>query len=33
MLTVDDLSKTYADGTRALEGIGLSVEQGEIVAL
>jgi sulfonate transport system ATP-binding protein len=33
VLTVDDLSKTYADGTRALEGIGLSVEQGEIVAL
>lgn len=33
MLTVDDLSKTYADGTRALSGIDLSVQQGEIVAL
>ncbi len=33
VLLVDDLSKTYADGTRALDGIGLSVQQGEIVAL
>ena len=33
VLTVDDLSKTYADGTRALSGIDLSVQQGEIVAL
>ena len=33
VLIVDDLSKTYADGTEALSGIGLSVRQGEIVAL
>ena len=33
VLVIDDLSKTYADGTRALEAIGLSVKQGEIVAL
>ncbi|MHB2209844.1 ABC transporter ATP-binding protein [Methylobacterium sp. CM6257] len=33
MLIVDDLSKTYADGTQALSGIGLSVKPGEIVAL
>ena len=33
MLIVDDLSKTYADGTQALSGIGLSVAPGEIVAL
>ncbi|MDP4026468.1 ABC transporter ATP-binding protein [Methylobacterium sp. NEAU 140] len=33
MLTVDALSKTYADGTQALSGIGLSVAPGEIVAL
>ena len=28
VLIVDDLSKTYADGTEALSGIGLSVRQG-----
>ena len=33
MLVINDLSKTYADGTQALDGIGLSVRQGEIVAL
>lgn len=33
VLIVDDLSKTYADGTQALSGIDLSVRQGEIVAL
>ena len=33
MLTLDTLSKTYADGTRALDGITLSVEKSEIVAL
>ncbi|MGH1569582.1 ABC transporter ATP-binding protein [Methylobacterium sp. P31] len=33
MLIVQDLSKTYADGTQALSGIGLSVKSGEIVAL
>jgi sulfonate transport system ATP-binding protein len=33
VLIVDDLSKTYADGTQALSGIGLSVKPGEIVAL
>ncbi|MCJ2056947.1 ABC transporter ATP-binding protein [Methylobacterium sp. J-048] len=33
MLIVDDLSKTYADGTQALSGISLSVRPGEIVAL
>jgi sulfonate transport system ATP-binding protein len=33
MLTIEGLSKTYADGTRALDGIDLSVAQAEIVAL
>ena len=33
MLTVERLSKTYADGTRALEAIDLAVPAGEIVAL
>ena len=33
MLTLDSLSKTYADGTRALDRIDLSVPKGEIVAL
>ena len=33
VLIVDALSKTYADGTQALSGIGLSVTPGEIVAL
>ncbi|HEX8374414.1 MAG TPA: ATP-binding cassette domain-containing protein, partial [Geminicoccaceae bacterium] len=33
MLTIDTLSKTYADGTRALERIDLAVPQAEIVAL
>ncbi|WP_163540144.1 ATP-binding cassette domain-containing protein, partial [Klebsiella pneumoniae] len=33
MLDVSDLSKTYADGTRALTGIELHVPAGEIVAL
>lgn len=33
MLTIDHLSKTYADGTRALANVTLDVEAGEIVAL
>ena len=33
MLTLQHLSKTYADGTRALAGITLSVRPSEIVAL
>jgi sulfonate transport system ATP-binding protein len=33
VLTIKDLSKTYADGTQALCGIGLDVPAGEIVAL
>ncbi|WP_457106204.1 ABC transporter ATP-binding protein [Methylobacterium sp. P5_C11] len=33
MLIIEALSKTYADGTQALSGIGLSVAPGEIVAL
>ena len=33
MLTFDHLSKTYADGTRALSGVGISVAAGEILAL
>ena len=33
MLTIQDLAKTYADGTQALAGIGLDVPAGEIVAL
>ncbi len=33
MLTFDHLAKTYADGTRALSGIDISVAAGEILAL
>ncbi|QFU17578.1 ABC transporter ATP-binding protein [Microvirga thermotolerans] len=33
MLELEHLSKTYADGTRALSDINLSVRRGEIVAL
>ena len=33
MLSIQTLSKTYADGTRALDGIGLDVPNAEIVAL
>lgn len=33
MLTIQSLAKTYADGTRALEGIDLAVQSAEIVAL
>ncbi len=33
MLSIQTLSKTYADGTRALEGIDLDVPNAEIVAL
>lgn len=33
MLSIQSLSKTYADGTRALEGINLDVPNAEIVAL
>lgn len=33
MLILDRLSKTYADGTRALSDISLTVRAGEIVAL
>ncbi len=33
MLSIQGLSKTYADGTRALDGIDLTVASGEIVAL
>jgi sulfonate transport system ATP-binding protein len=33
VLTIQDLAKTYADGTQALAGIGLDVPAGEIVAL
>ncbi|WP_375454288.1 ABC transporter ATP-binding protein [uncultured Methylobacterium sp.] len=33
MLDIQNLSKTYADGTRALAGIDLAVAGGEIVAL
>jgi sulfonate transport system ATP-binding protein len=33
MLELDRLSKTYADGTRALADVTLSVTEGEIVAL
>ena len=33
VLTIDELSKTYADGTEALAAVSLSVRQGEIVAL
>ena len=33
MFIVENLSKTYADGTQALSGINLKVEAGEIVAL
>lgn len=33
MLTVRGLSKTYPNGTRALDSINLTIESGEIVAL
>src|SRR4051812_28083772 len=33
MLELEHLSKTYADGTRALSDINLSVREGEIVSL
>lgn len=33
MLAISDLSKTYADGTRALESLALAVPAGEILAL
>lgn len=33
MLTLDSVSKTYADGTRALSGFAASVKAGEILAL
>ena len=33
MLTIDMVSKTYADGTEALRRIGITVGNGEIVAL
>ncbi|MGU3536321.1 ABC transporter ATP-binding protein [Methylobacterium sp. A54F] len=33
MLEIERLSKTYADGTRALEAVDLAVPAGEIVAL
>ncbi|MCJ2043515.1 ABC transporter ATP-binding protein [Methylobacterium sp. J-078] len=33
MLTIQDLSKTYVDGTRALSGLTLSLAPGEIVAV
>ena len=33
MLSLEHLSKTYADGTRALSDINLTVREGEIVAL
>jgi len=33
MLSIQTLSKTYADGTRALDAIGLDVRPSEIVAL
>ena len=33
MLSIGGLTKIYADGTRALEGIDLDVQTGEIVAL
>jgi sulfonate transport system ATP-binding protein len=33
MLSIESLSKTYADGTRALEAVDLAVPNAEIVAL
>lgn len=33
MLTIQNLSKTYADGTQALSGLTLSLAPGEIVAV
>jgi sulfonate transport system ATP-binding protein len=33
MLSLEHLSKTYADGTRALSDINLTVQEGEIVSL
>lgn len=33
MISVDRLSKSYEDGTRALDAVSLKIEQGEILAL
>jgi sulfonate transport system ATP-binding protein len=33
MLTLDRVSKTYPNGVRALDGVSIRVEQGEIVAV
>ena len=33
MFTIEHLSKTYSDGTRALADVGLAVEAGEILAV
>jgi sulfonate transport system ATP-binding protein len=33
MLTLDHLGKTYPNGTRALDGVSLAVERGEILAI
>ena len=33
MLTLDRIGKTYPNGVRALDGISIRVEQGEIVAV
>ena len=32
-LVLDQLEKTYADGTHAVKGIDLSIEQGEMIVL
>ena len=33
IIEIDHLSKQYAGGTRALDNVSLSIEQGEILAL
>ena len=33
IVTVDSLEKTYADGFKALSGVSLDIEQGEVLAL
>ncbi|NQV48347.1 MAG: multidrug ABC transporter ATP-binding protein, partial [Rhodospirillaceae bacterium] len=33
LISISDLSKTYADGFQALKGINLDINDGEILAL
>ena len=33
ILSIRDLHKSYSDGAKALEGISLDIEEGEVIAL